>query len=192
MSQVQIPNLDHCIWRAWINQLCKSGLDPIDCKSSCTNTHSKGYHTDGTKKGIVIVVTGHWPTNTKVTYWAAPFTAKINLVHSSWIIFSKKKCFVPVKCISFVFCWKRSLLQFDVGRVSYVDSCRVPDQDSWNMKGDIFWHVMLSSPSPSPNPRSPKVPKSWPNVKNPNPKPPSDPTPPPIKRRFLDSVCLLQ
>ena len=34
MSQVQIPNLDHCIWRARINHLCKSGLDPIDCKSS--------------------------------------------------------------------------------------------------------------------------------------------------------------
>ena len=34
MSQVQIPNSDHFIWRAWINHLCKSGLDPIDCKSS--------------------------------------------------------------------------------------------------------------------------------------------------------------
>ena len=34
MSQVQIPNSDHCIWRAQINHLCKSGLDPIDCKSS--------------------------------------------------------------------------------------------------------------------------------------------------------------
>ena len=34
MSQVQIPNSDHCIWRARINHLCKSGLDPIDCKSS--------------------------------------------------------------------------------------------------------------------------------------------------------------
>ena len=34
MPQVQIPNLDHCIWRARINHLCKSGLDPIDCKSS--------------------------------------------------------------------------------------------------------------------------------------------------------------
>ena len=34
MSQVQIPSLDHCIWRAQINHLCKSGLDPIDCKSN--------------------------------------------------------------------------------------------------------------------------------------------------------------
>ena len=34
MSQVQIHNSDHCIWRARINHLCKSGLDPIDCKSS--------------------------------------------------------------------------------------------------------------------------------------------------------------
>ena len=34
MSQVQIPNSDHYIWRARINHLCKSGLDPIDCKSS--------------------------------------------------------------------------------------------------------------------------------------------------------------
>ena len=37
---VQIPKplsqqaSDHCIWRARINHLCKSGLDPIDCKSS--------------------------------------------------------------------------------------------------------------------------------------------------------------
>ena len=38
MSQVQIPNSDHCIWRAWINHLCKSGLDPIDCESSWTLT----------------------------------------------------------------------------------------------------------------------------------------------------------
>ena len=34
MSQVQIPNSYHCICRARINHLCKSGLDPIDCKSS--------------------------------------------------------------------------------------------------------------------------------------------------------------
>ena len=34
MSQVQILNSDHCIWRARINHLCKSGLDSIDCKSS--------------------------------------------------------------------------------------------------------------------------------------------------------------
>ena len=34
VSQVQIPYWGHCIWRAWINQRCKSGLDPIDCKSS--------------------------------------------------------------------------------------------------------------------------------------------------------------
>ena len=34
MSQVQIPNSDHCIWRAQINHLCKSGLEPINCKSS--------------------------------------------------------------------------------------------------------------------------------------------------------------
>ena len=33
-SHVPIPNWGHCIWRAFINQLCKSGLDPIDCKSS--------------------------------------------------------------------------------------------------------------------------------------------------------------
>ena len=29
-----ITNWDHCIWRTWINPPCKSGLDPIDCKSS--------------------------------------------------------------------------------------------------------------------------------------------------------------
>ena len=34
MSQVRIPKSDHCIWWAWINHLCKSGLDPINCKSS--------------------------------------------------------------------------------------------------------------------------------------------------------------
>ena len=34
LSQVQFPNSDHCIWRARINHLCKSGLDHIDCKSS--------------------------------------------------------------------------------------------------------------------------------------------------------------
>ena len=34
MSQVQIFNWNHCIWRAWINPLCKSGLDPIDFKFS--------------------------------------------------------------------------------------------------------------------------------------------------------------
>ena len=34
MSQVQISNSGHCIWWAWINHLCKSGPDPIDCKSS--------------------------------------------------------------------------------------------------------------------------------------------------------------
>ena len=39
MSQVQIPNSDHCIWRAQINHLCKSGLDPIDCKSITTWWH---------------------------------------------------------------------------------------------------------------------------------------------------------
>ena len=33
MAQVQIPNWDHCIWQALINHLCKSRLDPIDCKS---------------------------------------------------------------------------------------------------------------------------------------------------------------
>ena len=44
MSQVQIPNSDHCIWQAWINHLCKSGLDPIDCKSSCIHwTQNRHY-----------------------------------------------------------------------------------------------------------------------------------------------------
>ena len=41
MSQVQISNLDHCIWRTWINHLCKSGLDPIDCKSSSICARNK-------------------------------------------------------------------------------------------------------------------------------------------------------
>ena len=31
---LMITNWDHCIWRTWINPPCKSGLDPIDCKSS--------------------------------------------------------------------------------------------------------------------------------------------------------------
>ena len=34
LSQFQISNWDHCFWWAWINPLCKSGLDPVDCKSS--------------------------------------------------------------------------------------------------------------------------------------------------------------
>ena len=36
MTQVHIPHWDHYIWQTWINHLCKSGLDPINCKSSFT------------------------------------------------------------------------------------------------------------------------------------------------------------
>ena len=43
MSQVQIPNSDHCIWPAWINHLCKSGLDHIDCKSRFCLKCRKGW-----------------------------------------------------------------------------------------------------------------------------------------------------
>ena len=61
MSQVQIPNSDHYIWRARINHLCKSGLDPIDCKSSSFSGYFEEYwpimtgrlwrSTDGSEQG---------------------------------------------------------------------------------------------------------------------------------------------
>ena len=40
-SSPLLSNFD--IWHAWINHLCKSGLDPIDCKSSLNHLIQNGF-----------------------------------------------------------------------------------------------------------------------------------------------------